>query len=174
MKRTASAILLLLFLYNIVGCYLTFSVLNWQNRAQMSMAVIESNSLQTLRISRSELGNVIIRNGGKEITYQGEEYDVQQQVEDGDHVVFCCIKDTQEKDLLTCLSLNVHNNVSASSESGKKQNNISKVTTNDYLLNTRESALPRVYHDAIFNTANIPCITFVGSISSPPPKVSFS
>jgi hypothetical protein len=172
MKRAASIFLLSLFLYNVIGYYFAFSFLNWKNTSQMSLIVQKSNSFETLRIHKSELKNIVFKDGGKEISYKDEMYDVKDKVIDGDYIVFQCIKDSKEKNLLADLDKNIQNNIDAKSSSGKKKSNPTKILLNDYCVNTNRSFLSRPFENAIFKNFDQHMVSFVKSIASPPPDLA--
>lgn len=175
MKRIASAVLLSLFLYNLIGCYFTISVLNWQNNAQMNIALMRSSSLEYLHIKQADLKNVIMRDDGKEIVYNGEIYDVKEKCVEGDLVTFLCLKDVKEKKLLAELNNHVRNNIDTKSPQHDKnpgkqlQKNIAEYLLSDmkvvaFYLSSQE--IPFSYSDKLIGCCQTPLTA--------PPKVSFS
>ena len=173
MKRIASAILLLLFLYNIIGYYASYSVLQWENSSQMNLSLKTTDHLQTLRVHRSELKSIVFNNDEKEMTYKGEIYDTKNISVDGDYIVFHCLKDNKEKTLLDDLNLNVGNNIDTKS-SGKDspeksgQQNIIK----DYFISAEGITFYNHSQAALFKSPPVLFSTFVVSLSVPPPQQS--
>jgi hypothetical protein len=140
----------------------------------MNNLLEHNESLQIIRIQKSNSGEVLFSVDGKEICYGGKMYDVKERSTDGDSIVLSCIADEIETGLLENLDNNVQNNIATKSSSDKKQNNIYKITLNDYCVNTNRDSLPRPFRNAVFDPSILPIRSFVVSISSPPPKVSFS
>ena len=174
MKRIASALLLSLFLYNIIGYYVAYSVLNWQNRSHMSAQVKTANSLETIRIHKSEMKNVVFHDEGKEISYKGEMYDIKDKTIDGDYLVFQCINDKNEKKLLAKLNDHVKYNSDSNAPSEKKQNDFSKNPIKDLFFQQNHIAgISSV--EIIFPFTTCHFISFIPpSLPLPPPEISFS
>jgi hypothetical protein len=169
MKRIASAILLSLFLYNIVGYYFSYSVLNWENSSQMSLNIKSSNNLETLQIKKSELNNVIFSDN--EMSYQGEIYDVKKISSNGDYILVQCLHDKKEETLFADLDKQIQNNLDAKSSStdhqGKSgQKNIVK----DYFFSVDGISFYNASHHAIFKAVDPLIHSFVASLSTPPPR----
>jgi hypothetical protein len=172
MKRIASALLLSLFIYNVAGYYFVFFVLNWQNNSEMTQVVSSSISLKTLRINKSELKNIVFKNGEKEIEYKGEMYDVKDQRVDGDAIVFHCLKDRKEKSLLANLDHNIRNNIDLRSSSNEKhpEKSAQKNMLKDYLFNMKEVTYYNSSQEIIFIPSDRLIGTYIVRLSAPPPK----
>lgn len=171
MKRAASAILLSLFLYNIVGYYFAFTVSDLQNRSEMSLNVKNSKHLETLRIHRSDLNNALFDPDKKEILYKGEMYDVKSQNVDGEYIVFHCINDSKEKNLLANLNDNTKNNIDTKSSSSGNHPDKSgqKNITKDYFCNAEVITFFNYSVNTFFRSPDTLVGTFVVSLSPPPP-----
>jgi cbb3-type cytochrome oxidase subunit 3 len=172
-KRIASAFLLFLFLFNVIGYYALFFVLNSENKAEMDNTLRSEEQLQTIRVHRSEVKNLIFKEEGKEVQYEGEMYDIKSITRDGDFIVFHCINDKTEKQLLTGLQIHVKNNTDSNSTSDKKENT-SKNPVKDLFCNTENSTeitsktveFPSsIYHLTSYISPTLPL---------PPPEVFFS
>lgn len=138
-KRIASALILSLFLYNIIGYYFSFSVLDLENRYEMSRLVQNEKNLQTIRIHKSEIKNLIFTDNEKEMSYNGEMYDIKDKSQDGDYIVFHCMNDKNETEMMATLDKNIQNNIDTKSSSEKKQNSISKNILKDYFASDRQT-----------------------------------
>ena len=138
-KRIASALILSVFLYNIIGYYFSFSVLNLENRYEMNQLVKNGKNLQIIRIHKSEIKNVVFADAGNEMSYNGEMYDIKDKSQDGDYIVFHCMNDKNENELLANLDKHIQNNIDTKSSSEKKQNSVSKNILKDYLLSKKQS-----------------------------------
>ena len=169
-KRIAILSLLTLFLFNIIGYYFVFLVVDSENRNEIQGALIHDTSLQTIRISKSELKNVILKDGGKEIEVNGEMYDVLSVSTDGDFLVFKCVNDKNERNLFSVLDKQVKNN-SDSNSPEKKQNDSTKnpvkelfcFEKNNFVSNFLFVEFPAI--NGKLQTVNL-------SLLSPPPKTA--
>ena len=159
-----------------MGYYAVFSILNFENKFNMSQLLQDDNldSLQTIRINKSEINDILFEDNGKEIAYNGEMYDVKRETEDGDYIIFYCLDDKRETTLLANLDDQIQNNIGTKSASGQKQNNILKISLSDYCINMNRSLYPRISQDVIYPFSNLPLSALIISFPSPPPKVSFS
>ena len=87
MKRILSLALLFLFLFNVAGYYFLFLMLVPANRNEMRNTLLQHTSLETIRIHKSKLHTVSFKDGGREILYHGEMYDVKSRSEKGDYIL---------------------------------------------------------------------------------------
>lgn len=173
-KRIASFLLLVLFLFNVVGYFVLYSVLDTDNRAAISRKTIEPQCLQTVRIHVNDMKNIVFRDHGKEFLYNGEIYDIKTRSTEGDFIVFRCINDKKEKQLLAGLQFHVKNYADSNTSSDKKQDNSSKSPIKTLFLHSNDWAeamsVAVVYPPAIFQ------LTFYISptLPLPPPEVSIA
>ena len=121
MKRILSLALLFLFLFNVAGYYFLFLMLVPANRNEMRNTLLQHTSLETIRIHKSKLHTVSFKDGGREILYHGEMYDVKSRSEKGDYILFTCKHDSKETKLLAGLNKYAKSN-SSSNTADKKQN----------------------------------------------------
>src|ERR1051326_3522178 len=118
-KRLLPLSLLILFLFNCIGYYFLFLVADTANRNEMQSNLFHS-SLETVRIPRSNLSEIIINEDGNEISFHGELYDVKDKAIEGNFIVFHCLHDKKETKLFSELGRNVKAN-SDSRHSDTKQ-----------------------------------------------------
>ncbi len=174
-KRIASTLLLFLFLFNIIGYYAVFLLLSSENKAEIVKMTQDENLLETIRIHRSEVKNIVFKDEGKELLYKGEMYDVKTSSIDGDFIVFRCINDKSEKQLLAGLDSHVKYNTDSNSSSEKKQNDSSsKNPVKDLFCHQNNiaetSSVAVVFPSAICHfTSYIP-----STLPLPPPEVFIS
>jgi len=133
----------------------------------------QNESLQILRIPRADMGNIVYFEKGEEISYHGKMYDVKEMSMDEDCIVFLCIQDEVETNLHVSLDNHIQRNIDTKSAPGKKQHNLSKTLSN-YYISSGGNPLLRSSDRIIYYTRYFPVITFVASVSSPPPKALFS
>src|ERR1035437_7025172 len=168
-RRTVSLLLLSIFLYNIIGYYFSFSVLDLQNRYEMSRLVRNEKNLQTIRIHQSEIKNIVFGEDEKEMSYNGEMYDIKDRSQDGDCMVFHCMNDKNETKLLTNLDKHIQNNIDTKSSSEKKQNSFSKNPIKD-LFCMKQNVLVSDFSFFAFPTVNCKLQTVNLPFLSPPPQ----
>ena len=169
MKQIASILLLFLFLYNIIGYYFSFFVLNLENKYEMSQIVHNEKNLQTIRIHKSENKNIVFADDEKEMSYNGEMYDIKDKSRDGDYIVFHCLNDKKENELIANLDKHIQNNIDTKSSSEKKQNSSSKNPITD-LFCMKKNILIFDFSFFAFPDLNCKLQTINLSFLAPPPK----
>ncbi|MBI4930466.1 MAG: hypothetical protein HY841_06870 [Bacteroidetes bacterium] len=169
MKRIVSIALLSLFLFSIVGYYILFLAMDSQNRNEIQSSLFQNTSLETLRIHKSELKNILLKDNGKEISFNGEMYDVSGESFDGDYITFHCKHDQKETTLLAGLDKQVKNNSDSKSSSEKKQNG--KKPVKDLFFHQNKMT---VISSAAFEFPSAIChfTSYISSTVSLPPEVS--
>ena len=173
MKRIASIFVLSIFLFNIIGYYVLFSLLNLENKEEMGLVLQNGTSLETIRIHKSELANIVFKDGDKEISIKGEMYDVKTTSTEGDYIVFHCLKDKKETKLLTALDKEVNYNSNSNPASEKKPNDSHKNPVKDLFFNTNNSLLSFSIPHA-FKSHIVHCTSCIASAPSLPPEVSIA
>ncbi len=135
---------------------------------------MDERYIETIRIHRSEMKNVVFKDRGKEFIYKGGIYDIKSRIQEGDIVVFRCINDKTEKQLLAGLHTHVKNNTDSNSSSDNKQSDSSKNPVKDLFLHTNDIA--EVLSIAVgFPTAIcLPKAIGITSYIGPPPEVSIA
>lgn len=97
----------------------------------MKKMIRDEKYIETVRIHRSELKDIVFKDHGKEFLYKGEMYDIKDSTTEGDHILFRCVNDKTEKKLLAGLKEQIRNNGGTDSTPGKKQNDSSKNPVKD-------------------------------------------
>ncbi len=140
----------------------------------MRKRVLEEKYLETIRIHRSEIKNIVFKDKGKEFLYNGEMYDIKSRSQEGDFIAFRCINDKTEKQLRAGLDHAVKHNSDSNSSQDKKQGSSSKNPVKDLFCHNDnmifDISTAFVFPFAIFNfTSHIP-----PALPLPPPEGSFS
>lgn len=139
----------------------------------MHQFIRNEKRLETIRIHKSEIGNIFFKDDGNEFLYNGEMYDVKSKSVCGDYLVFYCIKDSKEKQLLSGLDKHVKYNYDSKSSSEKKKNDSSKNPVKDLFVFEKNVSIQYsflyLFQSVICNLQS--AILFS---PSPPPEVSFS
>ena len=169
-KRIASILLLSLFLFNIVGYYFLFIITSSENRNEMQSNLLQS-SLETIRIPKTEMADIIFKDGGKEISFNGEMYDVKDKSIDGNYIVFHCVNDKRETKLFTQLDKQVKYNTDSKSSSEKKHHNSKNPVKDLFFLQKKFSALVSYEFEFSIATCNLTSLTAT-PLPLPPPEVS--
>lgn len=140
-----------------------------ENRTEMQSNSFQT-SLETIRISKTEISKIIFSDEGKEFSMNGEMYDVKNQSDDGDYILFHCKHDQKETSLFAILHAHVKNN-SDSNSPEKKQNDSTKnpvkelfcFEKNNFVSNFLFVEFPAI--NGKLQTVNL-------SLLSPPPKTA--
>jgi hypothetical protein len=172
MRKAFSILLLSFFLFNTIGYYFLFLVLDNSNRKEIQATFTPASVTETLRIPRSELKNLVFKENDNEILYKGEVYDIKDRSLDGDYIVFNCFKDNTEKNLLTGLDNQVKNN--SYPGENKKQNDSSKNPVKDLYFLEKQAFIPSSslhIFQSVF--CNLPSAILL-PLPLPPPEVALS
>ena len=97
--------LLIVFFFNIGGYYVPFLVIRFAIREKMDEQIKENNSSQNeltkLIFNRTDNSNQLVwTKDGKEFSYKDEMYDVVKIKHEKDKIIYFCIKDKAENNLL--------------------------------------------------------------------------
>lgn len=112
MKRIVSILLLLVFLFNVVGYTIVFEVLKWQIKTEMRSGFsINTNELVKLSFPLSEVSSIDFKDEGQEICLDGTMYDIIQTVKTEKDITYYCLDDEKEMMLFAKLSDHVSSNV---------------------------------------------------------------
>ena len=93
------------------------------NRNEMQSNLFQQTSLETIRVHKSKLMNVTFKDNCKEISFNGEMYDVKSQSKEGDYIIFTCKHDKSETLLLAGLNNHLKNNSDSNSPEKKQSKN---------------------------------------------------
>lgn len=140
----------------------------------MKKMVRDERYIETVRIHRSELKDIVFKDHGKEFLYKGEMYDIKDTTTEGDHILFRCVNDKTEKKLLAGLKEQINNNGGTDSTPGKKQHDPSKNPVKNLFFPPRDitatSTEKTVYPPGIFKLTSV----IIPALPSPPPEMRCS
>lgn len=136
----------------------------------MSVLVQSEKNIQTIRIHKSEIKNIVFADDEKEISFNGEMYDVKSRSQEGDYIVFHCMNDKKETSLLAHLNDQVKNNMDTKSSSEKKQNTVSKNMLKDYFVSGKQNSILSSEKLVFPSVIGYRPSAILLSLSSPPPK----
>lgn len=106
MKKTVVLFLLCIFLFNNIGYYVAFKVLQCHVKREIKAEIkkgLQLSDLAIITLQQDELATIDWRDNGKEMVYNGELFDIVRRVEDKNAVTFYCINDKQEHELFANL-----------------------------------------------------------------------
>lgn len=135
----------------------------------MNQLVRNGKNLQTIRVHKSEIKNIVFADDEKEMSYRGEMYDIKDRSVEGDYIMFHCLNDKKEKTLIADLDEHIQNNIDTRSSSEKKQNNSPKNPITD-LFCMKQGILIFDFSFFLFQSLNCKLQTVNLSFLSPPPK----
>ena len=140
----------------------------------MRSVVEKSLDIQTIRIHKSEIKNVVFKDKGKEFILNGEMYDIKAKFSEGDYTIFRCVNDKKEKQLLTELDRNTQTNIDVNSSSSQKQDDISKNILKDYFPGNKMISFCEPSQNSVRGCSHFPIHSFNIPLSAPPPVYIFS
>ena len=177
LKRVVSISLLLIFLYNLSGYYLTFEVNRQQVRKEIKNKIKNSapdSDLVTIRILASDQNSLFWTKKGREFRYKGDMYDVVKCSQKEDSIVYKCIRDAKETKLFADLDKHVQQHLYDNPRRTKEMQNIfKKLVQSIFVVNEPKDdllSLGSVDLEYFFNKCQYQSITI--DKLSPPPQVS--
>ncbi|MGQ0829844.1 MAG: hypothetical protein ACT4ON_15765 [Bacteroidota bacterium] len=100
MKRVISIFLICIFLFNTVGYYIAFKAVHFAVKKEIKTQIklsLDNAELTTITINKKDLATVEWKDGGKEMIYDNEMYDIVRSTETATSVTYFCIHDKKEK-----------------------------------------------------------------------------
>ena len=171
MKRVISVILLLVFLFSNIGFYFLVLALESGNREEVRASLDQGDISETIRIPKSEAGDIIFSDDTAEFLFNGEMYDlIDSTDDDNDEIILKCIPDKKETKLRAALTWQIKSNYNPSSTSEKKQNDFSKNRVKD-LFCSEKNILSFSSGKIEFSSGMGDPASYIPSISPPPPNV---
>jgi hypothetical protein len=169
LRKYLSLIMMMFFLFNIVGYYLWFSYLKITIQKEVQEEIsrgLDEKDLTLITVPEGDQSGICWIKPGKEFTYRGEMYDVVKiRTYDKKKFIYC-INDTREKKLITDFSKN--------NESVPKARKI--LSSFQYIYFPGQSNWFHIMEP--FNNdycmRSFPTISAVREVSIPPPKFLFT
>ena len=130
LRKAFSLVLLALFLFNVVGYFITFKLVQYQVKKEVKIAMkqrISISELTAIQINKRDLSQLVWKEKNKEFYYKGELYDIVKTEEQTESVTYYCINDEQEEKLFANLDDHIKTyvvlNKTNEKNSQKKNNN---------------------------------------------------
>ena len=144
MKKLLSILFLFIFLFNLAGYYVVFTIMQQSAKRDMKAFIKknpETDELEKVVISSKEMSSSAIFKftDDNEFIYNGELFDVVSKTTDGDNTVFYCLDDRNEEKLFAGLNEHIKNNCD--------QNSASKNLSLQLIKNIIKEALPDNYSE---------------------------
>lgn len=131
MKKLVVFLLLGIFLYNQVGYFIAFKILQQQARKEIKKKLkntVPESELAIFTFSREQASALQWVKEGKEFLHNGNMYDVVRAHESGDTITYHCVNDEQEKQLFVDLEKHVYDHIA----SHAKNKEVKKTLVKDY------------------------------------------
>jgi hypothetical protein len=174
-KKAFSFVLLAIFLFNIVGYFVAFKIVQHQVRSEVKTAIkqtLTANQLTVIEIHKTEQIQLIWEEQNKEFYYKGELYDIVKTEKKTESTTYYCINDEQEEKLFANLEEHVNNYISGNHLSKKNSSKKNHPDLIKLYLSNKLSATPEIKgQTAIFNTYPLFYTSACVEISSPPPEI---
>ena len=103
MKKSASILFLLLFLYNLIGYNIWFTCFSIDHELEISGALNDQEKEQTIRIPFEEIPFLVYQEGGREVSINGKWYDIKSTSYESADLVFVCVHDDEESDMIQAI-----------------------------------------------------------------------
>ena len=166
MKKILPLVLLFAMLFNTAGYYIAYELNRYLVRREISALISHGcfkDELSVLSIFNPGADPAFKRIDEHEIEYRGNMYDISREVHKGRTVVFYCIQDKKEQQLMAGLKNTQHN---------KKTQNLLQ-----HLVSTALPVIPGRIHPQSSKTITYPLLSehFTGHLLipfSPPPEKS--
>ncbi|MGB3947378.1 MAG: hypothetical protein WBM13_05320 [Bacteroidia bacterium] len=174
-KKAFSFVLLAIFLFNIVGYFIAFKIVQHKVRSEVKTAIkqtLTANQLTVIEIYKTGQNQLIWKEKNKEFYYKGELYDIVKTEEKTESIIYYCINDKQEEQLFEHLEEHVNNYMSEnhfSKKSSSKKNHFDSIKL--YLSNVVALTLATITDTTTFNTYSLLYTSSFIEISTPPPKI---
>ena len=172
MKRIASSILLLLFLYNIIGYYVVFFWEQCEVKEEMKYWITNStseNNLTEFVFDKKDFYSLQWTEED-EFRYNGNMYDVvKTRVNQNGTITIVCISDKKEKELFTQLEEQTKQN-SENSAGRKNEHNPVKIFSDDFLLVNKIISFVTSKESTCSQLLAQSFVSFISETTTPPPK----
>jgi len=117
MKKALSILFLFIFLYNIAGYFIVFTLQQFSVREEMELYIkknMADKELERVVVSNTDIAggssDFRFKDDNNEFVYKGKLYDIVRQKTDGVNTIFYCINDNNEERLIEGLSQHIQRN----------------------------------------------------------------
>jgi hypothetical protein len=176
MKKLLSILFLFIFLFNLAGYYIVFTIMQQTARKEMK-AFIKKNppldKLERLVISDEKMNSPEIfkyKDDNKEIIYNGKLYDIVCATKDGSNTIFYCINDKNEEQLFAGLNDHIKQNFEQNGPLKKRSIQLIKNIIKEVLPVYRLGFMIPNATEFIYPTLKFLLSTKFILVISPPPK----
>jgi hypothetical protein len=131
MKKVTTFFLLGIFLFNTMGYFITFKVIQCQIKNEIKTEIkngINLPELITITINKAQTDKIEWLENKEEMRYNNNRYDVVRFIENKESTTYYCINDTQEESLFT--SLEKHVNTHVTTDKSTKDHTSKNLTDN--------------------------------------------
>lgn len=175
MKKAVSIFLLVIFLFNAVGYYVFFKVVQHQIKSEIKKEIklnLNSSELTVIKFPLSEIRNIHWLEKGKEFSYDNQMFDVVRRTSNDGIITFYCINDKQEKKLFENLEEQILKQIEQNKNS--KKNSSKKGSDQQikiYFFEAISFCIIPKFSAIEFNPYNEQYTSVLISIKTPPPQI---
>lgn len=170
MKKFLSILFLFVFLYNVIGYYAMFGILQGINKAGIARSIADNSrdkNIEIIEINKEHLPDLEYR-GKDEIKYKGKLYDIVRSEVSNDFIRFYCINDKNEEHLFAKLLEHIIDDIGSIPEKGSKSPK--KMLEKDYFSNFFAIKIPVESEHFAYLPITIILKSIIQEVSPPPPK----
>jgi len=169
--------MILLFLFNIMGCYFVFSYSRYLVRSEMRRCIRAGyfeRSATILKIKNPSHCKEFERIGRDEFRYRNNLYDIVSEFRSGDTTIFICINDKKEEQLLAGFhrfieSTAFQNNPAKARHAAAMNHHLVRIAL---IAETNKTESPQTPITLAFNNAIYSLSSILYPPPYPPPKIS--
>ena len=175
MKRIISILLLLIFIYNIIGYYTAFKIVRYQIRGEVKRMIknsVPEEDLVAIHVRNSDKCSLYWTKPGKEFRYKGEMYDVVRQEAEGSSVTYYCIHDFKESKLFADLNKHIRKHVADNPQQRKKTENLTKKMSQNLFFEKKSDrdVIKKALSVKYYMSGDIYCSVIIDPPTPPPKK----
>ena len=183
MKKITAIVLLVIFLFNIMGYFIAFKITQHQIKCEVAGRIssfelskfTENNTeLTKIKVHKRELHKIVFKDKGKEIFLDNKMYDIVKTTETDEHIIYHCLHDKEESILVAGLEEHINNTVVG--DNPIKNNSSKKISipsiklflqSNEFLYTPEV----RIIATTAFYFKSIIYYSIPLQVSSPPPEL---
>lgn len=175
-KRFFSLLICSLFLFNISGYYIVFSILQHQVRKEMKALIkseLPDEKMEIIIIPDSEIlsgKSTLTFIKKNEFYYKGNLYDIVKRTRGENSSIFYCINDKQEEKLFAGLDDHIRSNMDKNTNAKSKSVQIAKNIIKEALPESKKPISSITFREYYYRTFTSFVIWQYSQVDSPPPK----
>lgn len=137
LKKILHILLAMVFLYNIMGYFAVFQVLQFKAKQEIKNTIktkLPVSLLSIITVSEENQTDIKWFEEDKEFLYKNIMYDIVKKVQKGNITYYYCINDTQEKNLFTDLNEHIEKHLNNDISTNKQTKSVLQKVIKDYFF----------------------------------------